>query len=786
MIAHAARGDLSNVEAVYQRCLKALVEDLGVDPSEETATLYKNLLAGEGRFGDSGSQSAITSLEILDDLLVLPAQSTPFIGRQDELREAKALLHDNQLISLTGPGGIGKTRLAIQVAQDSTASFAHGCFFIPLAPIRETAHIIQTIAETLNFPIATHEDPLRQLLRFLRNRNLLIILDNFEHLLDGVGIINHILQAASGVKILVTSREKLNLQGETNYILRGLEYPKIPDAVSKDSYEAITLFLQAARRVQPGYSPAPDDLTYIAKICQIVGGMPLAIELAAAWLHILDVSEVAQELERGFDLLESDKRDTPERHRNIRTVFQQSWALLNSTEQDVYTKLSIFRGGFSREAASHVAGASLQDLAGLVNKSFLTHNPESGRYELHELLRQFGQLKLEEQQEGSGSLMDRYAGYYADFMEVNSVLLRGDSQRKVLKEITSEIENVRAAWRYFLSPPQPNMLWKFAAGLWHVYWIRWWNYAGMELFKQAAGHLKATKDDTCKPILGLVLAFQSYFMAWLGIPEEGYELAQTSVNILSPHDLLEPLVFAYDSLAVNAYMLGKMTEERVAIHNMSKIAASLSNRWLSAFVMFAEGMMALIDGEYAKAQEVGEANLALYEEIGDTSGSTMPLIVLGHRALVEGEFDKARRHYERCLAIAEDIGFPYSSQTSTKYLGKVSIATGKFGEAEDYLRRSLSITSEIGFVRDIVNLIYEFARLRVAQGRTREAVEFLALVIEHPESQQTRWLEGRLIDSAMELLDQVKDQLSEDVLNEALDQGRSLKLEELITALLGS
>jgi DNA-binding SARP family transcriptional activator len=786
MIAHASRGDLSKVESVYQRCLKALQQDLNVDPSEETTGLYQDLLSGEVVYSDAIDSSPIRSPESPDELLVVPAQSTPFIGREEELQEVQLLLEEHHLISLTGPGGIGKTRLAIQIAIDSTARFKHGCFFVPLAPIREIGHIIQTVAETLNFPIATHEDPLRQLLRFLRRRNLLIILDNFEHLLKGVDIINHILEAAPEVKILVTSREKLNLHRETNFILRGMDFPLVSEIEPGDRNEAISLFVQAARKVRPGFTPEIEDLQYISKICQIVGGMPLAIELAAAWLHVLDVGEVARELEKGFDLLETERRDTPERHRSIQTIFEQSWDLLNSSEREVFTKLSIFRGGFTRDAAQQVAGAKLQQLAGLVNKSFLTHDPAKGRFELHELLRQFGQVQLEQTPAAIPILMEEYSKYYAGFMENSTAMLRGKSQTVVLNEIVADIENVRTAWRLLLSPPRPDMLLKGIAGLWHVYWIRWWTYAGMELFKEAVEHLSETDDEECVHLRGLAMAFQSYFMAWLGLAEEGYKLAQISLETLKGFAHPEALVFAGYGLVVNAYMLGKMAEESIMIKKMVEIASSVGDRWLSAFIMFAQGMIALIEGRYAEAQEVGETALEIYEDIGDLSGSTLPLIILGHRALVEGEHDRAKKHYQRCLMIADDIGFHYSSQTSTKYLSKVSISTGDLEEAEGYLRRSLALTHEIGFVRDIINLFFEYARLRVAQNRVDEAVRLLVFVIAHPENQQVRWMEGRLLDRATEQLQRIKNDYPVELWQKAEQEGLSLELENTVRILLES
>ncbi|NIS79274.1 MAG: AAA family ATPase [Anaerolineales bacterium] len=715
----------------------------------------------------------------------LPAEPTPFVGRRDELDEVKRRLAETRLLTLTGPGGIGKTRLAVKAAEEIAADFEDGCFFISLAPIRSVEPLVQTIAEAVKSPLATHEDPQHQLLRYLQNRKLLLVMDNFEHLLDGVGIVSEILQAAPAVKILATSRERLNLQSETINTVAGMAFPDPVGSVHTLNYDAITLFVQSASKVRPGYDPSPDELEQIANICLIMQGMPLAIELAAAWLHILNVDEIAKELKRGLDILSAEVHDVPDRHRSIRAVFDHSWSLLDQDEKQIFMKLSVFRGGFTREAAQQVTGASLQLLAGLVNKSFLSLDPDSSRLEVHELLRQYAQERLEETPQVSISAQEAHADYFATFMQQKGVHLRGKRQTLVLNEIEHDIENVRAAWRYYLAQRNSLQMWKFISGIWHVYWIRWWNHAGMELFAEVVRVFQGEEDEDSVALRALAMAHQSYFMAWLDLSDQGYELAKESTEILQQHDRSEALVFAYDSLALNAYMLGRMTEEAKAIRKMYEITTEMDDKWLLAFTLFAAGMVALIEGDYGEAMRLAETNLNLYEEIGDASGSTMPLIVMGHAALARGKHEEARELYLRCLHLSEEVDFHYSIQTATKYLAKVAISVGKYAEAERYLHQSLALTKEIGFVRDIVNLLYEYARLRVAQENSEQAVELLALVVQHPASNQTRWLEGRIRDSAKNLLANLEDELSPEAYSAALERGQELELDEIVADLVG-
>ena len=416
----------------------------------------------------------------------LPAEPTPFVGRRHELGEIIKQLEETRLLTLTGPGGIGKTRLALRTAVEIADEFEHGCCFVSLAPLRSVEPLIQTIAEGLKFPLATHEDPRRQLHRYLRKRQLLLVMDNFEHLLEGAEIVSEILQAAPAVKILATSRERLNLQSETILIVGGMDIPGRVELEDPLKFDSVSLFVQSARKVRPGYDPALDELGQIAEICQIVQGMPLAIELAAAWLHILNVGEIIEELEAGLDILATEVRDAPERHRSIHAVFNHSWSMLGQNDQQIFMRLSVFRGGFTREAARQVAGASLQQLAGLVNKSFLSHDPGSGRLKIHELLRQYAQEQLSKTPQTSLSAQEAHAAYYAEFMGKRWEDLKDERQMLALAEIEADIENVRAAWGYYLGQRNAPRMKLFIHSFREVYWVRGWNHAGMELFAEAA------------------------------------------------------------------------------------------------------------------------------------------------------------------------------------------------------------------------------------------------------------------------------------------------------------
>ncbi len=319
----------------------------------------------------------------------LPSQPTTFVGRSRELAHLQRLLDapDSRLLTIVGPGGIGKTRLAVETAHKNSANFAHGAHFVSLVLVKSADLLLFAIADVLEFSLVGQEAPIVQLVTYLRNKTLLLLLDSFEQLLDGVPVLVDLLAGAPHLKLLITSRERLNLHGEWVLPIDGIDYPLTADYDHLERYSAVQLFIQSAQRVQPDFSlrgNAPDVL----RICQLVEGMPLAIELAAAWVRLLPCSQIVEKLASSLDFLASPLRNVPERHRSLRAVFDHSWSLLSHTEQTALTKLSVFRGPFDLEAAEEVSGVSLSMLASLADKSLL-HADGSGRYALHELLRQY-------------------------------------------------------------------------------------------------------------------------------------------------------------------------------------------------------------------------------------------------------------------------------------------------------------------------------------------------------------------------------------------------------------
>ena len=334
----------------------------------------------------------------------LPAQPTSFVGRQRELAELTALVADPtcRVLTLVGPGGIGKTRLAMEVASRMMTHFADGVYFVPLQPLRSADNLVTAIVDALPLQLSGNDDPRQRLLHYLNGKHLILILDNFEHLLDGVGLVTDIFAAASHVNLLVTSRERLNLQAEQVWPVHGLDVPK-DAADTADTHSAVQLFMERARQVQPDFT-LDDEQNAVIRICQLVEGLPLALEMAAGWVRAMSCAAIADMIQRNIDILTTEQRDLPERHQSMRAVFDHSWNLLTPEEQTVFPRLAVFRGGFSAEAAQEVTGASLQTLATLIDKS-LVKLDASGRYDLHELVRQYASEQLDAAGETAATIL---------------------------------------------------------------------------------------------------------------------------------------------------------------------------------------------------------------------------------------------------------------------------------------------------------------------------------------------------------------------------------------------
>ena len=377
----------------------------------------------------------------------LPVPPTPLVGRENEI---SVIIHQLlepscRLLTLTGPGGIGKTRLAIEVGRQFNSQFSDGVYFVSLAGVGMTESIIRVLAEVLGVAFSGPAEPLVQVVNFLKAKQVLLVIDNMEHLIEGASLLGELLQQTQQVKMLTTSREQLRLQWEWVFEVQGLPVPEEADE-NIENNSAVSLFLNRARQASQSFSADSEDGDSLIRICKLVGGLPLAIELAASWVRTLSCREIAQELEHNLDLLEVKKIDIPERHRSIKAVFDHSWALLTEQERTILKRLSVFQGGFTREAAVLAMGATLPILSSLVEKSILRFSRNSNRYDLHELIRQYAFAQLGSDPKEENQTSEQHALYFANWIASLEAPFKSAQQPQTSHLIRSETSNWLASW----------------------------------------------------------------------------------------------------------------------------------------------------------------------------------------------------------------------------------------------------------------------------------------------------------------------------------------------------
>jgi len=734
----------------------------------------------------NGHDNHFPSLNSLDAVPNnLPVQLTEFVGRQLELENAQTTLSDARLLTILAPGGAGKTRLAIQTAAELTSEFPDGVFFIDLAPIQSSDDIIQTAAESIGIALSTDEDLKSQLLAYLASKSQLLVFDNFEHVASGSDIVSEILMGAPDVKMIVTSRTKLNVRGETVMAVSGLVTTW---ETSEEAFAAsgVRLFADASKRADVSFSLSSEDLEPLAQILELVGGMPLGIELAAAWVDVLQIGEIAEEMAKSLDFLDSETGGVPDRHKSVRAVFDYSWSMLDPDERRMFSALSVFRGGFTREAGEAVAGTSIQHLARLVSKSLLIHDRGPGRYAVHELLRQYAEESLKEDASLYKTTLASHKDFFADLASHAEELIWVD-QVDAMHIVEEDLDNIRLAWKHSLADTDAAVR-KFAFSLWLLYEIRGWHQAAASLFGEALDALDPHSGDYATEISrASSAALQAWFLGHLGQAETALEQATAAVARLSTLQDQPAHLMAISCQIACLHYLNRFKEAREAGADAIRIADELGYDELSAYLKAWQGISELQLGNIDTATSIyaeSERVMSPLDEYWARSWNAVGLAII---ATMQSRPHDGIDILKTMVSRAKEIGYRRATQTGLQILGDAQLSVDDFDAADVSFLESLAMSDEMSQVVEKVGLLTRVAQVRAKVGKTDEAVAILASVLGDPVSNQSMLADTvSIIEMTKAALADLEQKLEPDDYSAAYARGNARTVEvtakELLTA----
>ena len=681
------------------------------------------------RPADTAKRSAVTTTENHPNNL--SGQITPVIGRTAEIAEIKRILQDDgqRLLTLTGPGGTGKTRLAVQVAADLLSEFADGVFLVSLGSINERALVASEIAQTLGLK-ETGDTPIRETLKsHLHSRQMLLVLDNFEQVVAAATLVSELLSACPQLKILVTSRVVLHVRGEQELPVQPLDLPdvhRLPPLASLCDYSAVKLFVDRARAIKPDFVLTDNNAQAVAEICAHLDGLPLAIELAAARIKLLSPKSMVARLDNRLKLLVGGASDLPEHQQTMRTTIDWSYDLLNAQEQKLFEWLSVFASGFTLQAAESIAGDKLQldvleGLLSLVNQSLIRQKEEPAgdpRFWLLEIIREYGSEKLHASAE-LPALYRAHANYFVSLAERAEPELTGADQAAWLNQLESEHENIRAALKFLLDSGDGETAARLAAAFWRFWLVRGYLSEGRQQLQRIAS--AAVAADTRAKILmgaGTLAQNQTDYSAARSLFEESLAIWRQIGNKKGIATLLHNLGWMawrqsdYDTAH-------RLSAEALALHreigNKLGMAHSLNNL----------GWVAHHRGDYAAAQDFHEQSLAIRRELGDQRAVAFALTNLGWAVQKQGDYERSLSLIREARESFREVGDKQLLAFSSLIMANALHEYGDPPEAKKLLNHSIKTSNEIGSKYNLAFSLRILGDVMLEEGDEAHALDLL-------------------------------------------------------------
>ncbi len=661
----------------------------------------------------------------------LPAQATSFVGRDREIEEVTRLVGTARLVTLAGPGGVGKTRLALEVAAGLLDTFPGGVWFVDLAPLSDPGLVPHTVAAALRVPEEPGRTVTESLVEFLRPASLLLVLDNCEHLVSASAhLADAVVRACPSVRIMVTSREPLAIPGELTYRIPPLSLPgSDPQASCEDLMraEAVRLFVERALFVSPEFALSERNLRAVARACRRVDGLPLAIELAAARVRVLSVEEVADRLDDCFRLLTGGSRTALPRHQTLRAAIEWSHTLLSEKERALFQRVAVFAGGFDLEAAEAVcagrgiaASEILDVLSQLVDKSLVLVEDHGGqaRYRLQDTVRRYGRDRLLESG-GQAEALARHRDWCLGLAERAEPELQGPDQQRWVRRLEVEHDNLREALAFALEGSSGDDALRMAAALWWFWHARGYLSEGRAWLRRAlAGSSHAPPGARARALYG------AGFLAWRqGEYAQAQALGQESLAVARSRGDRLGMASAISLLEQVARARGDHERAEALPEESLALFREMGDTWGVATTLIMVGNAARLRGNYTRARAALEESLELFRSLGDASGGAATLHFLGLVARDQGDYERAEAAGRESLRLSRDLGDQSRVAFALHSLGLVARDRGEHAKAEALFNESLGLFRELADAWGITTVLVSLgvaARLRGDGARAAE------------------------------------------------------------------